>query len=107
MATLFVRLALGGRRLLTPGSSGRAAAVCSICARFTAFDARKAGHFRFFSSDPVAGEAAVQKRKVPISLLSGFLGSGKTTLLQEVLQNKKGLKVIHALLHHSSPLETL
>ena len=32
-------------------------------------------------------------KKVPVSLLSGFLGSGKTTILKGLLENKGGLRV--------------
>jgi G3E family GTPase len=32
-------------------------------------------------------------RKLPVTVLSGFLGSGKTTLMNHILQNREGLKV--------------
>ncbi|ELR69414.1 Putative metal chaperone, involved in Zn homeostasis, GTPase of COG0523 family [Fulvivirga imtechensis AK7] len=32
-------------------------------------------------------------KKLPVTVLSGFLGTGKTTLLNHVLHNRKGLKV--------------
>src|SRR5690606_19063504 len=33
------------------------------------------------------------KRKLPVTVLSGFLGAGKTSLLNHVLHNKEGKKV--------------
>jgi G3E family GTPase len=34
-----------------------------------------------------------KRRKLPVTVLSGFLGAGKTTMLNHVLNNREGLKV--------------
>ena len=34
----------------------------------------------------------MEKKEIPVLLLTGYLGSGKTTLLNRILANKKGIR---------------
>lgn len=39
------------------------------------------------------GTAPTRRKRLPATVLSGFLGAGRTTLLNHVLRNQEGLRV--------------
>ena len=63
--------------------------IADLC-NIVAFDL-----FKTLLSSCETSKSAVflMNKKLPVTVLSGFLGAGETTLLNHVLHNKEGLKV--------------
>ncbi len=70
------------------GFAARAAVIAGSCIAFP----QSALAFST-TNDVVVSNLAETKRKVPITVLAGFLGAGKTTALKRLLENTEGIKV--------------
>lgn len=70
-----------------------AATVARFTPRSIAFTINRRPTFAAVNQLYMSTVAMETNRKVPITLLSGFLGSGKTSTLQHLLENTEGVKI--------------